>query len=195
MRAPSQRLCRHCRRVRPRKGAVRVARTGPYRKGVSELTRDSARGREVLPGTRPVFILCAMDPLQQLRRCRTFRLDVSLLLLGGLALSPICACLCDSVAYAAKAADQARGHAHTEPDGAHECGESAEQDCEHARCVRLSADLPGPSIPLLSDPRMSAPVPSVPADEEVVFRRGRVRSSHPDRGPPIPLPLYSILRP
>jgi hypothetical protein len=112
-------------------------------------------------------------------------------MLVGLAFAPLCACLCDSPASAGKAHDHAHheGHGESEPAGDHAC----EHDCTH-----LTATLPAqlPSFSLSSNVHLQSvgataigSIGAPPSDA-----RGAVEAHHPDRGPPVPPPLRSILR-
>ncbi len=115
-------------------------------------------------------------------------------LVVGSALAPLCACLCE----AAVTAGEADGHAHHESDAPTEPG--ASHTDEDAGCGRLTATLPNSTM-------VEAPYFHVGPQPMIATRRGEklwefaaIRSGsgaalHEDRGPPIPLPLFAILRP
>lgn len=113
-------------------------------------------------------------------------------LLAGLILSPLSACFCDCATAAAEASghDSHESHDPSEPSGDHAC----EHDCIH-----LTATLPNP-VASVSPAWQAGLQPAVAASSASQWALstsapGPVAPHHPDRGPPIPPPVHSILRP
>ncbi len=129
-------------------------------------------------------------PLRIRRPGRGVAATCTALFLAGLSLSPLCACLCELQEAAGEASEHAHHESH-DPSG-HEKG----HDCECGNCVELSASLQIQTLSLTSSSLAPSVIlarigsPWAPAENT----RGLVAPHRADRGPPIPLSLFSILR-
>lgn len=126
----------------------------------------------------------------------------------GLSLAPLCACWCESASAHETGGHDHEGHSHGEghgsdhghgPDESHGAGEpTSEHSCD-CDCIHLTATPVGqlPSLSLSSRFGTESAI-MVDAGFDSGFHPTAPRTvarHHPDRGPPIPLPLFSILRP
>ncbi len=119
-------------------------------------------------------------------------LSVAALVLGS-ALSPLCACLCEAVTMPG----EAEGHAHHEDTTPRE--PAAGHSDETAGCDRLAGTLPSATTLAAApfDVGLQSMVATRPSGTLWDLSTTLACSSPapcPDRGPPIPLPLFAILR-
>ena len=113
----------------------------------------------------------------------------SAVLFVGFCLSPLCACLCTSTASAHETPTHA-DHEHADPSDP-----SKGHGCEHTDCIHLTATLP------IQMPSLIAPASHLQSVAETTFESiatlpaSPVQPQHANRGPPVPPPVFSILRP
>ncbi len=114
----------------------------------------------------------------------------------GLSLSPLCACLCESAESIASAAE-APGHSHHEHPTSSDPADHHSDD--QADCIHLTATLPGSIQPISQSWRAGGqPMATVSVGPISILQASQsnpIAPHHPDRGPPIPPPLFTILRP